>query len=62
YARPGSQSGVRAYSYPWTGIDTVIAYNEKATGGKKVGCCATGCSRWGRQQARRTPSRTRGGR
>ncbi|MFJ6760162.1 MULTISPECIES: spermidine/putrescine ABC transporter substrate-binding protein [unclassified Streptomyces] len=26
----------RAYSYPWTGIDTVIAYNEKATGGKKV--------------------------
>ncbi|APU42437.1 MULTISPECIES: polyamine ABC transporter substrate-binding protein [unclassified Streptomyces] len=26
----------RAYSYPWTGISTVIAYNEKATGGKKV--------------------------
>ncbi|MDD9379213.1 spermidine/putrescine ABC transporter substrate-binding protein [Streptomyces sp. ZAF1911] len=26
----------RAYSYPWTGIDTVIAYNTKATGGKKV--------------------------
>ncbi|WP_079406284.1 polyamine ABC transporter substrate-binding protein [Streptomyces sp. 3211] len=26
----------RSYSYPWTGIDTVIAYNEKATGGKKV--------------------------
>ncbi|MEU9301191.1 spermidine/putrescine ABC transporter substrate-binding protein [Streptomyces sp. NPDC048269] len=26
----------RSYSYPWTGIDTVIAYNTKATGGKKV--------------------------
>ncbi|MEX0170266.1 ABC transporter substrate-binding protein [Streptomyces sp. LMG1-1-1.1] len=26
----------RAYSYPWTGISTVIAYNIKATGGKKV--------------------------
>ncbi|MFI1889494.1 spermidine/putrescine ABC transporter substrate-binding protein [Streptomyces jumonjinensis] len=26
----------RAYSYPWTGISTVIAYNTKATGGKKV--------------------------
>ncbi|THA82010.1 spermidine/putrescine ABC transporter substrate-binding protein [Streptomyces sp. A0592] len=26
----------RAYSYPWTGISTVIAYNEKATDGKKV--------------------------
>ncbi|MEU5577521.1 spermidine/putrescine ABC transporter substrate-binding protein [Streptomyces huasconensis] len=26
----------RAYSYPWTGISTVIAYNKKATGGKKV--------------------------
>ncbi|MGR4884167.1 spermidine/putrescine ABC transporter substrate-binding protein [Streptomyces sp. LARHCF249] len=26
----------RAYSYPWTGIDTVIAYNTKATDGKKV--------------------------
>ncbi|MFE3556513.1 spermidine/putrescine ABC transporter substrate-binding protein [Streptomyces sp. NPDC059193] len=26
----------RAYSYPWTGIDTVIAYNAKATDGKKV--------------------------
>ncbi|MGW7099203.1 ABC transporter substrate-binding protein [Streptomyces sp. NPDC054838] len=26
----------RAHSYPWTGIDTVIAYNAKATGGKKV--------------------------
>ncbi|MFB7172229.1 spermidine/putrescine ABC transporter substrate-binding protein [Streptomyces sp. NPDC056254] len=26
----------RAYSYPWTGISTVIAYNEKATGGKRV--------------------------
>ncbi|MDQ0793690.1 PotD/PotF family extracellular solute-binding protein [Streptomyces sp. B1I3] len=26
----------RAYSYPWTGIPTVIAYNRKATGGRKV--------------------------
>lgn len=26
----------RAYSYPWTGITTVIAYNRKATDGKKV--------------------------
>ncbi|MFB8021959.1 PotD/PotF family extracellular solute-binding protein [Streptomyces rubiginosohelvolus] len=26
----------RAYSYPWTGIPTVIAYNKKATGGRKV--------------------------
>ncbi|MFD7440679.1 PotD/PotF family extracellular solute-binding protein [Streptomyces sp. NPDC059909] len=26
----------RAYSYPWTGISTVIAYNSKATGGRKV--------------------------
>ncbi|MFC9586385.1 spermidine/putrescine ABC transporter substrate-binding protein [Streptomyces yangpuensis] len=26
----------RAYSYPWTGISTVIAYNEKATEGRKV--------------------------
>ncbi|MEU9092699.1 spermidine/putrescine ABC transporter substrate-binding protein [Streptomyces sp. NPDC087901] len=26
----------RAYSYPWTGIPTVIAYNSKATGGRKV--------------------------
>ncbi|MGG8409688.1 polyamine ABC transporter substrate-binding protein, partial [Streptomyces sp. 12297] len=26
----------RAYTYPWTGISTVIAYNSKATGGKKV--------------------------
>ncbi|MFI1015694.1 spermidine/putrescine ABC transporter substrate-binding protein [Streptomyces sp. NPDC020965] len=26
----------RAHSYPWTGISTVIAYNTKATGGKKV--------------------------
>ncbi|MFF3321082.1 PotD/PotF family extracellular solute-binding protein [Streptomyces sp. NPDC002889] len=26
----------RAYSYPWTGIPAVIAYNIKATGGKKV--------------------------
>ncbi|MFJ4922678.1 PotD/PotF family extracellular solute-binding protein [Streptomyces sp. NPDC088725] len=26
----------RAYSYPWTGIPTVIAYNAKATGGRAV--------------------------
>ncbi|WP_197361583.1 polyamine ABC transporter substrate-binding protein, partial [Streptomyces clavuligerus] len=26
----------RAYSYPWTAISTVIAYNIKATGGKTV--------------------------
>ncbi|MEV6164397.1 spermidine/putrescine ABC transporter substrate-binding protein [Streptomyces sp. NPDC052052] len=26
----------RAYSYPWTGIPAVIAYNSKATGGRKV--------------------------
>lgn len=26
----------RAYSYPWAGISTVIAYNIKATGGRKV--------------------------
>ncbi|MFD3870648.1 spermidine/putrescine ABC transporter substrate-binding protein [Streptomyces sp. NPDC058623] len=26
----------RSYSYPWTGIDTVIAYNSKATGGRTV--------------------------
>ncbi|MEU6388812.1 spermidine/putrescine ABC transporter substrate-binding protein [Streptomyces sp. NPDC046939] len=26
----------RAYSYPWQGIATVIAYNTKATGGRKV--------------------------
>ncbi|MEU3062555.1 spermidine/putrescine ABC transporter substrate-binding protein [Streptomyces subrutilus] len=26
----------RAYSYPWTGISTVIAYNAKATGGRTV--------------------------
>ncbi|MFH8475309.1 PotD/PotF family extracellular solute-binding protein [Streptomyces sp. NPDC018000] len=26
----------RAYSYPWAGISTVIAYNSKATGGRKV--------------------------
>ncbi|MEU1125587.1 spermidine/putrescine ABC transporter substrate-binding protein [Streptomyces sp. NPDC005899] len=26
----------RAYSYPWTGIPTVIAYNRKATRGRKV--------------------------
>ncbi|MCQ6552534.1 spermidine/putrescine ABC transporter substrate-binding protein [Streptomyces sp. C10-9-1] len=26
----------RAYSYPWTGIPAVIAYNIKATGGRRV--------------------------
>lgn len=26
----------RAYSYPWTGISTVIAYNRKATDGEKI--------------------------
>ncbi|MCX4673911.1 spermidine/putrescine ABC transporter substrate-binding protein [Streptomyces sp. NBC_01433] len=26
----------RSYSYPWTGIPAVIAYNTKATGGRKV--------------------------
>ncbi|MFI9582578.1 PotD/PotF family extracellular solute-binding protein [Streptomyces sp. NPDC052236] len=26
----------RAHSYPWTGISTVIAYNSRATGGRKV--------------------------
>ncbi|MEW2417119.1 spermidine/putrescine ABC transporter substrate-binding protein [Streptomyces sp. NPDC046866] len=35
YRSPDWDPG-RAYSYPWTGIDTVIAYNAKATGGKKV--------------------------
>ncbi|MFH8613508.1 PotD/PotF family extracellular solute-binding protein [Streptomyces sp. NPDC017979] len=35
FRRPDWDPG-RAYSYPWTGISTVIAYNAKATGGKKV--------------------------
>ncbi|MEU6863105.1 spermidine/putrescine ABC transporter substrate-binding protein [Streptomyces sp. NPDC046876] len=35
YRSPDWDPG-RAYSYPWTGIDTVIAYNAKATDGKKV--------------------------
>ncbi|MCB5183013.1 polyamine ABC transporter substrate-binding protein [Streptomyces antimicrobicus] len=35
YRNPDWDPG-RAHSYPWTGIDTVIAYNTKATGGKKV--------------------------
>ncbi|WP_406455381.1 spermidine/putrescine ABC transporter substrate-binding protein [Streptomyces sp. NBC_00876] len=26
----------RAYSYPWAGIPTVIAYNSKATGGRRI--------------------------
>ncbi|MEW1548524.1 polyamine ABC transporter substrate-binding protein [Streptomyces tsukubensis] len=35
FRRPDWDPG-RAHSYPWTGISTVIAYNVKATGGKKV--------------------------
>ncbi|GAA1577341.1 spermidine/putrescine ABC transporter substrate-binding protein [Streptomyces globosus] len=35
YRSPDWDPG-RAYSYPWTGINTVIAYNTKATGGRKV--------------------------
>lgn len=35
FRRPDWDPG-RAYSYPWTGISTVIAYNSKATGGRKV--------------------------
>ncbi|WP_236239739.1 spermidine/putrescine ABC transporter substrate-binding protein [Streptomyces sp. CC228A] len=35
FRRPDWDPG-RAYSYPWTGISTVIAYNIKATGGRKV--------------------------
>ncbi|MEU3398487.1 ABC transporter substrate-binding protein [Streptomyces filamentosus] len=35
FRRPDWDPG-RSYSYPWTGISTVIAYNVKATGGKKV--------------------------
>ncbi|MGV9315690.1 polyamine ABC transporter substrate-binding protein [Streptomyces sp. NPDC003691] len=35
FRRPDWDPG-RAHSYPWTGISTVIAYNAKATGGKKV--------------------------
>ncbi|MFI8325397.1 PotD/PotF family extracellular solute-binding protein [Streptomyces sp. NPDC085529] len=35
FRRPDWDPG-RSYSYPWTGISTVIAYNTKATGGKKV--------------------------
>ncbi|MFE3095845.1 spermidine/putrescine ABC transporter substrate-binding protein [Streptomyces sp. NPDC059248] len=35
FRRPDWDPG-RAYSYPWTGISAVIAYNIKATGGKKV--------------------------
>ncbi|MEU3775646.1 spermidine/putrescine ABC transporter substrate-binding protein [Streptomyces sp. NPDC032472] len=35
YRSPDWDPG-RAHSYPWTGIDTVIAYNAKATDGKKV--------------------------
>ncbi|MER7109938.1 polyamine ABC transporter substrate-binding protein [Streptomyces sp. NPDC000229] len=35
FRRPDWDPG-RAYSYPWTGISTVIAYNKKATGGRKV--------------------------
>ncbi|WP_228976780.1 spermidine/putrescine ABC transporter substrate-binding protein [Streptomyces sp. DH12] len=35
FRRPDWDPG-RAHSYPWTGISTVIAYNAKATGGRKV--------------------------
>ncbi|OKK06814.1 ABC transporter substrate-binding protein [Streptomyces sp. CB03234] len=35
FRRPDWDPG-RAHSYPWTGISTVIAYNTKATGGRKV--------------------------
>ncbi|MEU0660653.1 polyamine ABC transporter substrate-binding protein [Streptomyces lavendulocolor] len=35
FRRPDWDPG-RSYSYPWTGISTVIAYNKKATGGRKV--------------------------
>ncbi|WP_175411250.1 spermidine/putrescine ABC transporter substrate-binding protein [Streptomyces sp. TRM64462] len=35
FRRPDWDPG-RAYSYPWTGISTVIAYNVKATGGRKI--------------------------
>ncbi|WP_418959408.1 polyamine ABC transporter substrate-binding protein [Streptomyces tritici] len=35
FRRPDWDPG-RSYSYPWTGISTVIAYNSKATGGRKV--------------------------
>ncbi|MFF0436855.1 spermidine/putrescine ABC transporter substrate-binding protein [Streptomyces sp. NPDC004327] len=35
FRRPDWDPG-RSYSYPWTGISTVIAYNQKATGGRKV--------------------------
>ncbi|OEJ94179.1 polyamine ABC transporter substrate-binding protein [Streptomyces thermolilacinus] len=35
FRRPDWDPG-RAHSYPWTGISTVIAYNAKATGGRRV--------------------------
>jgi spermidine/putrescine transport system substrate-binding protein len=35
FRRPDWDPG-RSHSYPWAGISTVIAYNTKATGGKKV--------------------------
>ncbi|GAA2517541.1 spermidine/putrescine ABC transporter substrate-binding protein [Streptomyces gobitricini] len=35
FRRPDWDPG-RSYSYPWTGISTVIAYNKRATGGRKV--------------------------
>ncbi|MFV0127506.1 spermidine/putrescine ABC transporter substrate-binding protein [Streptomyces sp. HMX112] len=35
FRRPDWDPG-RAHSYPWTGISTVIAYNTRATGGRKV--------------------------
>ncbi|MEE1756903.1 ABC transporter substrate-binding protein [Streptomyces sp. SP18CS02] len=35
FRRPDWDPG-RVHSYPWTGISTVIAYNTKATGGRRV--------------------------
>ena len=52
----------RAYSYPWTGIPTVIAYNAKATGGRRStpsrSCSTTPRSRAGSASSPRcaTPS------
>ncbi|WP_314176981.1 polyamine ABC transporter substrate-binding protein [Streptomyces winkii] len=34
--RTAAQDPGRQYSYPWAGIACVVAYNKKATGGKKV--------------------------
>ncbi|MFJ8670357.1 PotD/PotF family extracellular solute-binding protein [Streptomyces sp. NPDC093589] len=35
FRNPGWDPG-RAHSYPWQGIPAIIAYNKKATGGRKV--------------------------